>query len=577
MIPGDAKVDLLILAVLWAASLAVVNPEGNFPLNDDWSFGTTVKNMMATGRFRPVQWASMPLLTQTLWGALFCLPTGFSFNALRLSSLVLSLCTTLGVYLLMRQVHPSRLLAALAALSVAFNPIFYALSCTFMTEVPFIALTVAAALFLLRNLQGGAYRDLLAGLACALAATLCRQIGLAVPVAFGACLLLSRGTAPGWAIRATIPPVVCLVALLGFQHWLRVTGRLPALYEMKNEALLATLRNPLHLALNLVTYTGTALLYLGCFSLPVMLAVLPSAAALRRNGRAGFIGCGAGCMFVLCSIIALVLVGNPLSKPSNIIQAQGIGPLTLRDVYILGLPHVATLGRASLLLATAAALLGGGFLFGALASIAADYLRFLVPPRLGNEQVTSMFLFLSAGLGLAPMLVVGGIDRYWLPALPFLLAGVAAVSSARIPAPKRWLLPTLLLMVLALFAVLGTRDYLAWNRVRWTALNELLATKEVTPEDVDGGFEFNGLYLYDPAYKEAPDKSWWWVHRDSYLLAFAEMPGWVVFKEYDYRRWLPPCTGRLLVLKKKSGPQGNNRNAAPADEHPGTRPTNDTR
>jgi hypothetical protein len=108
----------------------------------------------------------------------------------------------------------------------------------------------------------------------------------------------------------------------------------------------------------------------------------------------------------------------------------------------------------------------------------------------------------------------------------------------------------LLLASLSLYAVLGTRDYLAWNRVRWTALNDLLAGGKVTAADVDGGFEFNGWYLYDAAYKEMPGKSWYWVDRDSYLLAFAEMPGRVTFKEYPYIHWLPPYTGKIVVLKQ---------------------------
>jgi hypothetical protein len=111
-------------------------------------------------------------------------------------------------------------------------------------------------------------------------------------------------------------------------------------------------------------------------------------------------------------------------------------------------------------------------------------------------------------------------------------------------------LAALLLASLYLYAVLGTRDYLAWNRVRWTALNDLLAGRKVTAADVDGGFEFNGWYLYDPAYQEKPGKSWYWVDRDSYLVAFAEMPGMVTVKEYPYSHWLPPYTGKIVVLKQ---------------------------
>jgi len=42
----------------------------------------------------------MPLITQALWGSIFCVPAGFSFNALRFS-LTLAIVGILGVYVLL--------------------------------------------------------------------------------------------------------------------------------------------------------------------------------------------------------------------------------------------------------------------------------------------------------------------------------------------------------------------------------------------------------------------------------------------------------------------------------------------
>src|SRR2546423_12799436 len=113
----------------------------------------------------------MPLLTQTFWGALFCLPAGFSFNALRCSTLVMSASGVIVTYFALRSVHPSRLVALLGALTLAFNPIYFSLSYTFMTDVTFTALMMASAFFLFRNLKTGCNMDLVAGSFFALAAT----------------------------------------------------------------------------------------------------------------------------------------------------------------------------------------------------------------------------------------------------------------------------------------------------------------------------------------------------------------------------------------------------------------------
>ena len=46
-----------------------------------------VQNLVEKGDWRPTGFTAMPLITQSLWGAIFCPPPGFSFNALRFSTL----------------------------------------------------------------------------------------------------------------------------------------------------------------------------------------------------------------------------------------------------------------------------------------------------------------------------------------------------------------------------------------------------------------------------------------------------------------------------------------------------------
>ena len=104
-----------------------------------------------------------------------------------------------------------------------------------------------------------------------------------------------------------------------------------------------------------------------------------------------------------------------------------------------------------------------------------------------------------------------------------------------------------------MFAIGGTKDYFAWIRARWMALNDLLESGKATAKDVDGGFEFNGWYLYDAAYRPKPSTSWWWVYRDTYVVGFGKIPGYTVVKEYEFSRWLPPCTGRIVLLRRESG------------------------
>jgi len=170
------------------------------------------------------------LITQSLWGAIFCVASGFSFNALRFSTLTLALVGILGVYVLFITNIRNRLLAVTAALTLAFNPIYYVLSNTFMTDVPFTALAILSSIFFVRCIRRFGYLDLSIACLLAVAATLCRQLGLFLPLAFAVALSIQRGFSIGWLARAILPLMACVTALIVFQQWISITGRTPAQY-----------------------------------------------------------------------------------------------------------------------------------------------------------------------------------------------------------------------------------------------------------------------------------------------------------------------------------------------------------
>src|SRR5262245_39140062 len=89
---------ILLLSCIWVAAAVVVNPIGNFPLNDDWAYGFAVRNLVETGELRLSDWTATNLFAQVYWGAIFCFPFGFSFTALRLSTLSLGLIGVLATY-----------------------------------------------------------------------------------------------------------------------------------------------------------------------------------------------------------------------------------------------------------------------------------------------------------------------------------------------------------------------------------------------------------------------------------------------------------------------------------------------
>jgi hypothetical protein len=327
-----------------------------------------------------------------------------------------------------------------------------------------------------------------------------------------------------------------------------------------------------------------AIHYLGLFLLPVLAALWPG---VWRGHRSGAMVCLAGANLAMAACYGVrgglqqpVLM--PLSE--NVLTGSGIGPLTLRDAFILQWDPVPALPVTFWWGVTVLSVVGA---VGQVALLAWGMYRLarrhLASRRISDREATALFHLFAACLNLAPVVMTGLFDRYLIPVLPFVAAGILglvgrapreaspglllAVSASgrrisdgwqrgrRLAVPRGWsLLSPLLLASLSLFAVGTTHDYLAWNRARWTGLRRLMEVDRIPPAMIDGGFEFNGLYGYDPRLRTDPRFSWWWVRDDTYLVSFGHVPGYVVMHTDPYLRYIPPRRGAIVSLKKAPPP-----------------------
>lgn len=104
-----------------------------------------------------------------------------------------------------------------------------------------------------------------------------------------------------------------------------------------------------------------------------------------------------------------------------------------------------------------------------------------------------------------------------------------------------------------LFSIISTHDYLSLNRTRWKALQNLLLNDNIHPSLIDGGFEFNGLFLYNSNYKKKENKNWYWVVDDVYAVSYREIAGYDALYSYEYIRWMPPQNkNKIFVLKRRN-------------------------
>jgi hypothetical protein len=356
-------------------------------------------------------------------------------------------------------------------------------------------------------------------------------------------------------MRAVFPLALSSIALMWFQHWLQATGRLPVLYYMKNDELSHALTH-LRTAFAVVGNVQIVVLYLGLFLLPLtavftkhLWMVCP--ADTRRNLL--FSGALVGTLLLLngrlhgIHFLLLPQIGNTLTP-------FGLGNPTLRDAVLLRLnyPPLPAGFWASV---TAIAIFGAVLLLASMIAATEKLAIGFKPGRLAGQPAACVLLLLAVAIHLAPFILTSFFDRYLIPFIPLLAAGLAGLLQPQwqpaFSRPVRILVVSLVLAYGA-FSVMGARDYLTWNRSRWEALDFLLQERHVPPSEIDGGFEFNGFYGYDAHYQPDASKSWWWVRNATYQIGFGPVPGYRIIRQYDYIQWLPPRAGRIVVLQKET-------------------------
>ena len=548
------RLAVVTLTGLWLLMIPLINPIGDFPLNDDWAYGQTVYHLVTSGSWSMERWFEPSLVAQALWGALFCLPFGFSFTALRLSTLVLGLIGLLSTYVLLRRATPSHLLAGLGVLLVALNPLYLSLSYTFMTDVPFYALATLAVVLFVWGIESDNGRLLVLGMLLSCLATLTRQIGIVIPFACAIAYLARYGLSARTIRRAVAWCAPVLLLLLAYQVLRDSTFGAAVNGPSRVSQTLLLFEDPLSGAGALIGRRSSAILvYVGLFLLPLLFVV--GAGQWLHASRRARVGLLLTTGFLAAALVAgLVYTGHSMPILQNVLYDIGLGPASLRDALVLktrSLPHAPP--GAWTAITVVAGVAGAILLVFAIAVIVRVFERLRREHSLTGEWFT--VLALAINLFYFMPLATGQVyfDRYVLLHLPLVMILIVGVIGPRITVP-RWaaVAAAALIIPIAAFSIAATHDYLSWNRARWNALDDLVKVQGISPHAIDGGFEFNGWYLYDPNYKEKPGKSWWWVDGDEYIVAFGPIPAYSQIRSYPYDRWLPPGQGHVAVLKKRS-------------------------
>lgn len=566
----SAWLDLLLIAALWALAAILIDPIGNFPINDDWTFKYSVVQVLKDGTFSlPPSGSTANVVLQAYWGALFCLPFGLSYTALRLSSLTAALFGLWAIYGTAREVGSRRSLALVAAATVGVAPLYLPLASSFMTDVPFTAVVSIAVWCMARGMQRGDRRFVILAFAIALASILHRQVGLLLVVAFGAALVAqSRGSLRAWIILfATAGAGLALH--VGFQHWMVWSHRM-VVVVISSGADFGPGLDPKKWIIAVLNFL-VLMPYVGVMLFPLYCATGFSSARSFITERP-WTGRVIAVLIVILQALAAWNREKIFPGYGNNLTERGIGPTLLYDRWLLDINHppkpfphalwqglflLGTVGVAAIVLDISGAVrrLFNGFFRK----------RWSGTPWLDGMTMTNVLLY---GLLVCMMTVKpSAFDRYMLPFLPVLVPLILAYNDHYSPWTKKRIGTTaLLLACFGAFSIIATGDYLAWHRARHAATDTLEAM-HVPPNKIDGGYEYNGSIFYMntiyPDWNKPFQRSWWWLYDDEYIVAGGPVPGYRIIRTFPYYRTLSRSWDQVVIVRRLPGSKGEVGNYKP--------------
>lgn len=528
-----------LLLLLYGLSLLVVKPWGDYPLNDDWAYAKSVKIFMETGKIDIGDWPAMTLATHILWGSLFVKIFGFSFLVLRLSTWI-SMC--IGMFFLFKLVFKlseNKVIAFLACLALLFNPIYYNVSNSFMTDVDFLTLLIVGSYvaYLFITTQRWVY--LIALLPLSLALTLLRQYGVILPAAVVVTVLFLKNRWKYFPF-ALLLLVIVYGALLYYENYLHKVLSADAAYQFSGNVNPTKPKFWSNLISGISTRYKIVLIHMFFHTFILSFPFVPALVKSAGYKKALMV------LVVMTGLVLWQFAGYPL-QVGNVFSDSAVGVdgtyETLIGTYT-GHPHFYEPGYAVFL----------------------DSLKIIFLSISGSTFILAVLQFFKAGLKFDParfffvllfaaylvMVLITDtfFDRYQIPVILLSLVLFSSLYRQFKPSPSLVLLPASIILYIT---VLGSRDYMTLNELKWKTYYELRDKEGIARNKILGSFEIvcwnDGEYCKYFNYVV--------LKPYDYIVQFKDEPNFEVYREMPFQRCLPFKMDTLRVFKRtKSEPPG---------------------
>jgi len=535
-----------------AGAFLVVNPFVEMPFDDDWSYAFTVRQFLAGGHITYNGWSAPLIITQTLWGALWCKLLGYSVVTLRLSTLPMDIGAAVLCYVLARRADLRPAAALCATLTLCLSPLFLPLALSFMTDVPAVFYVLMSLYLLLRAAHAASTRAailwLTAGTLAGIIGGMTRQIVWVAPLGVIPYLLILRRGNYEFLFAGILAWMIVLLDIVLCMRWFARQADVfldPSLITCIRQGM----ARPRITIINIILVTFTAVMFTLPAALPFALDQLRRLWRERNSWRSA-----------LAAIIILFLSAEIARRPAfgmapwlyNIVTAQGvIGPLEISGDRPFIMPLLIRGVVSALVLMTTYLLAARG------AVLLIDFRKSAARTRNFFAAADARAFLVIFGVSYFVLLLIRAgqdlvFDRYCLPLIPCLGIPLLRGRSLALAWP--------MVVMFGIYGLASTQDNLALAAARRAGV-ERLESHGVPASQIAAGFEYdfdtqlqeagriNRYGITNPMQPFNPIQGYTPALRCKYRLEFPLLPNTKAteFGTVDFISWLPPFHRRIYI------------------------------
>ncbi len=525
---------MLLLILLFILAEIIVNPIADIPLNDDWTYARSVQMSIEKGTIDISPLSSASIFTHIVWGAIFVKIFGFSFTVLRFSTFISALIGLFFLNKLIVNITQSKIAGFLFSALLLFNPIYFNLCNTYMTDVNFITLIILCLYFAFEFYRDQKAVSFILVFVFSLLAILLRQYGVIIPLCFTvSCLFLKKKRWLYVSLSIAITFVVLYLFKL-FEDHLRSTLPTNAAYQFSGAKKISDPDVIAKLIANLEGRYKILLIHLFVYGFPFIAIFLID---LFKS-------------FKLYITIPVVLVSaglsyflfNHLGLPmGNVFGNKFVGAETFYQTFEGGfhyeLQHFSK--NFDWQVTIAKYIFSTGSIAGFILCIF-KWLKQKGPfmPGSGFTLVASLLV----GYAFIILFTEGFVDRYQLPLILLGSIFFAVCMGKSMGDHKISLIPLVIFFYIGVF---GTKDYLEMNRKRWEAFYFVKERLGCPPGKINGGYEVSGWTADDPLNQWAYFMG---VDYHYYLIQYKATNGFKRVRDYEFQRYFPYKKDKISIF-----------------------------